>query len=104
MSKKVKKHVLSTQCLAHHIFLEICTPKSLVVWPLSTANCLSQHACKILRHIYTLEEHAEWLAEDATCIRHHIQIEHVDLNFAYSAHDQTIQFQAQFSRSYAQEM
>ena len=30
MSEKVKKQVVSTQCLAHHIFLEICIPKSLV--------------------------------------------------------------------------
>ena len=32
MSEKVKKQVVSThdQCLAHHTFLEICIPKSLV--------------------------------------------------------------------------
>ena len=53
MSEKVKKQVVSTldQCLARHIFLGICIPKSLVVWPASTANHLSQHACTILRHI-----------------------------------------------------
>ena len=88
MSKNAKKQVVSThdQCLAHHIFLEICIPKSLVVWPVSTVNHLSQHACKILRHIYTLEEHVEWLAEDSAVIRHHKQIEHVDFHFACSAH------------------
>ena len=31
MSKKVKKQVVSTQCLTHLISLETCTPKSLVV-------------------------------------------------------------------------
>ena len=27
MSKKTKKQVVLTQCLAHHIFLKICIPK-----------------------------------------------------------------------------
>ena len=53
MSEKMKKHVVSThdQCLAHHIFLEICIPKSFVVWPVQTASHLSQHACKILHNL-----------------------------------------------------
>ena len=97
MSEKTKKQVVSTQCLAYQIFVEICIPNSLVVWPVSTTNHSSQHACKILRHIYTLQEHVEWLAEDSAGVRHHIQIEHDDFNFAYSAHNQTIQFQVQFS-------
>ena len=76
MSEKVKKQAVSThdQCLAHHIFLGIYIPKSLVGWPVGTANHLSQHACKILSHIYTLEEHVEWLAEDSADIRHCIQL------------------------------
>ena len=43
MSDKAKKQVVSThdQCLAHHIFLEICLPKSLVVWLVTTANHLA---------------------------------------------------------------
>ena len=95
--QKMKKQVVSThdQCLAHHIFLEICISKFLVVWLVSTANHLSQHACKILRHIYTLEEHVKWLAKEFS-IRHHIQIEHIDYHFACSAHNLTIQFQVQF--------
>ena len=68
---------VSTYFLAHHNFLEICIPNSLVVWPVSTANHFSQHACKILRHAYTLEEHVLWLAEDSADIRHHVQIEHI---------------------------
>ena len=98
MSKKVKKQVVATQYLTHHIFLEICIPKSLAVWPVSTANQLSQHACKILRHICVHIKRAcvKWLAEDSAGIRHHIQIECVDFNFAYSAHNETIQLQVQF--------
>ena len=71
MSEKAKKQVVSTheQCLAHHIFLGICIPKFFVVWPISAANHTSKHACKILRHIYTLEEHVDWLAEDSAGIR-----------------------------------
>ena len=68
---------VSTYLLAHHNFLEICIPNSLVVWSVSTANHLSQRACKILRHIYTLEEQVLWLAEDSADIRYHIQIEHI---------------------------
>ena len=41
-----------------------------------------------------------WLAEDSADTRHHIHIEHVDLSFAYSARNQRIQFQVQFSWSY----
>ena len=93
MSERAKKQVVSThdQGSAHHIFLEICIPKSLVVWPVSTAHHLSQHACKILRHIiiHTLKEHVEWLAEDPAGIMHRIQSEHVDFNFAYSTHKQS---------------
>ena len=53
MSEKVKKQVVSAldQCLAHHIFLEICIPKSLVVWPVKTADHSSQYACKILHNL-----------------------------------------------------
>ena len=29
-AKKAKKQVVTTQSLAHHIFLEVCIPKSLV--------------------------------------------------------------------------
>ena len=32
------------QCLIHLISLEICTSKSLIVWPISTARYASQHA------------------------------------------------------------
>ena len=40
------------------------------------------------------------IAEDSADIRHRIQIEHVDFDFAYSTHNQTIQFQGQFSWTY----
>ena len=44
ISEKVNKQVVSTQCLDHHIFLEICIPKSLVyITPLElhlVLNCL----------------------------------------------------------------
>ena len=38
MSEKVKKQVVSAQCLTHFISLEMCTPNFLVVWPVSTAE------------------------------------------------------------------
>ena len=77
----MKKQIVSThdQRLAHHVFLDICIS---VVWPVSTANHLLQHVCKILRYIHTLEVHVEWLAE--ADIRNCLQIGHVD--FVYSAH------------------
>ena len=77
MFRKAKKQVVSTQCLTHLISLEICIPKSLVVWSITTASHLSQHACKILRHIYPLEEHVLWLAEDSAGIKHHVKIEYM---------------------------
>ena len=36
MYEKVKKQVVTTQCLSHHIFLEIYIFRSLVVWPVNT--------------------------------------------------------------------
>ena len=158
--------------------MEICIPKSHVVWPVSTASYVTQHAhmiqtesywaiqqlqntgrvcrmfrlkslCQLLtkalepKHpanpsmfwscsnaqqlpvrmlstqlwaifkscmhaiswgiaMYPLEEQVLWLAEDSAGIKHHIQIEHTYLyfNFAYSVHNQAIQYQVQFSWSY----
>ena len=77
MSRKAKKQVVSTQCLTHLISLEICIPKSLVVWSITTASHLSQHACKILRHIYSLEGHVLWLAKDSAGIKHHVKVEYM---------------------------
>ena len=57
MSEKAKEQVVSTQCLAHRIFLELCNPKP-VVWPTRKYCHPFITAC-----MYTLEEHVEWLAE-----------------------------------------
>ena len=64
MSQKTKKQVVSTQCLAHHIFLEICIFKFVCI-PCSLAH---KH-CKpfIIEwmqnfeayNMYTLEGHVE---------------------------------------------
>ena len=64
MSIKVKK-VVSTHCYDPSYFYGDLHTKSLVVWPVSTASYLLQHAYKILRYMYTLEDHVLWLDEDS---------------------------------------
>ena len=62
MSEKAKKQVVSTQCLAHHIFLEIYIPKSLVYispWelPLELDCLIVCWVCKIkinMLNLYTV--------------------------------------------------
>ena len=64
MSIKVKK-VVSTHCYDPSYFYGDLHTKSLVVWLVSTASYLLQHAYKILRYMYTLEDHVLWLDEDS---------------------------------------
>ena len=51
--------------------------------------------------MYPLEEQVLWLAEDSAGIKQHIQSEHtyVYFNFTYQVHNQTIQYQVQFTWS-----
>ena len=66
MSKKAKKQVVPTQCLAHHIFLEICIPKSSLAHKYTVLQTIyhSMHGRSCFIYSYTLEEHVVWLAED----------------------------------------